>query len=62
MRALVCHAPLDLRLDTFAAETLGPQQLRVRVAFDQANDAFKLAGDKRQSMKVQIAFTSELAW
>ncbi|MFC5519612.1 L-idonate 5-dehydrogenase [Polaromonas jejuensis] len=33
MRALVCHAPLDLRLDSFAAEALGPQQLRVRVAF-----------------------------
>jgi L-idonate 5-dehydrogenase len=31
------------------------------VAFDQANDAFKLAGDKRQSMKVQIAFAGELA-
>lgn len=30
------------------------------VAFDQANDAFKLAGDKRQSMKVQIAFDREL--
>lgn len=27
------------------------------VAFDQANEAFKLAGDKRQSMKVQIDFT-----
>lgn len=33
MRALVCHAPLDLRLDAFAAEALGPRQLRVRVAF-----------------------------
>jgi len=33
MRALVCHAPLDLRLDTVAAEAMGPQQLRVRVAF-----------------------------
>ncbi|MGH8035268.1 MAG: alcohol dehydrogenase catalytic domain-containing protein, partial [Lysobacterales bacterium] len=33
MRALVCHAPLDLRLDAFAAEAIGPQQLRVRVAF-----------------------------
>ncbi|MGH8857591.1 MAG: L-idonate 5-dehydrogenase, partial [Polaromonas sp.] len=30
------------------------------VAFDQANDAFRLAGDKRQSMKVQIAFDREL--
>lgn len=33
MRALVCHAPLDLRLDTFADEAMGPQQMRVRVAF-----------------------------
>ena len=33
MRALVCHAPLDLCLDGFAAEALGLQQLRVRVAF-----------------------------
>ena len=33
MRALVCHAPLDLRLDAFAAEKPGPQQLQVRVAF-----------------------------
>ncbi|MEO8387206.1 L-idonate 5-dehydrogenase [Polaromonas sp.] len=33
MRALVCHAPLDLRLDALDAEVLGPQQLRVRVAF-----------------------------
>jgi L-idonate 5-dehydrogenase len=33
MRALVCHAPLDLRLDAFATDTLGPQQLRVRVAY-----------------------------
>lgn len=32
-RALVCHAPLDLRLDNFEPEALGPQQLRVRVAF-----------------------------
>lgn len=31
------------------------------VALDQVNDAFKLAGDKRQSMKVQIAFAGELA-
>ena len=30
------------------------------VAFDQANEAFKLAGDKRQSMKVQIDFTQSL--
>ncbi|MEO6973131.1 MAG: L-idonate 5-dehydrogenase [Rhodoferax sp.] len=33
MRALVCHAPLDLRLEAFAAEQPGPRQLRVRVAF-----------------------------
>ena len=33
MRALVCHAPLDLRLDAFVAEEIGPQQLQVRVAF-----------------------------
>ena len=33
MRALVCHAPLDLRLDAREAESLGPDQIRVRVAF-----------------------------
>lgn len=33
MRAIVCHAPLDLRFDSQAVEPLGPQQLRVRVAF-----------------------------
>lgn len=33
MRALVCHAPLDLRLDAFAAEAMGLRQMRVRVAF-----------------------------
>lgn len=33
MRALVCHAPLDLRLDVFASDALGPQQLRVRIAY-----------------------------
>ena len=33
MRALVCHAPLDLRLDTFEADPLGARQLRVRVAY-----------------------------
>ncbi len=33
MRALVCHAPLDLRLDAFASEVPGPAQMRVRVAF-----------------------------
>ena len=31
MRALVCHAPQDLRLDAWAVEPLGPLQLRVRV-------------------------------
>jgi len=29
------------------------------IAFDQATHAFTLAGDKRQSMKVQIAFGGE---
>ncbi|MFC5498003.1 L-idonate 5-dehydrogenase [Caenimonas terrae] len=33
MRAVVCHAPLDLRLDPLDAEVIGPRQLRVRVAF-----------------------------
>lgn len=33
LRAVVCHAPLDLRLDGQAPEPLGPGQLRVRVAF-----------------------------
>jgi len=33
MRALVCHAPLDLRLEEQQPETLGALQLRVRVAF-----------------------------
>lgn len=33
MRAIVCHAPLDLRFDSQAEEPIGPQQLRVRVAF-----------------------------
>ncbi len=33
MRAIVCHAPLDLRFDSQAEEPLGPQQMRVRVAF-----------------------------
>jgi hypothetical protein len=28
--------------------------------FGQAGNAFRLAGDKRQSMKVQIAFDREL--
>ena len=31
------------------------------VDVSQAGDAFRLAGDKRQSMKVQIAFDKELA-
>ncbi len=33
MRALICHAPQDLRLEASALDTLGPQQLKVRVAF-----------------------------
>lgn len=33
MRAIVCHAPLDLRLDGLPPEPLGPGQLRVRVSF-----------------------------
>ncbi|RYX90237.1 MAG: L-idonate 5-dehydrogenase [Comamonadaceae bacterium] len=33
MRAIVCHAPLDLRFDAQATEPVGPNQLRVRVAF-----------------------------
>ncbi len=33
MRALVCHAPLDLRCDAFTTQAPGPQQLRVRIAF-----------------------------
>jgi L-idonate 5-dehydrogenase len=33
MKAIVCHAPEDLRLDAFEAEALGPQQLAVRVAY-----------------------------
>jgi len=33
MRALVCHAPLDLRLNVLATEAPGPRQLRVRIAF-----------------------------
>lgn len=136
MRALVCHGPLDLRLNAFSPEKLGPQQLQVRVAFGgicgsdlhyfqhggfgavRINEpmvlghqvsgvidmvgsevhgfrpgqriaispsrpcgvcrfcqqglhnhcmdmrfygSFKLAGDKRQSMKVQIAFDKALA-
>ncbi len=32
MRAIVCHAPLDLRLDRREEEPLGPHQLRVRVS------------------------------
>lgn len=32
-KAIVCHAPEDLRLDTFESEPLGPQQLAVRVAY-----------------------------
>ena len=33
MRALVCHAPLDLRLEASSHQTIGPQQIQVRVAF-----------------------------
>lgn len=33
MKALVCHAPHDLRLDTLAPEPLGEHQVRVRVAY-----------------------------
>ena len=33
MRALVCHAPKDLRLEEQLPEVLGAQQLRIRVAF-----------------------------
>ena len=33
MRAVVCHAPLDLRLDPLDTEILGPRQVGVRVAF-----------------------------
>ena len=33
MRALVCHAPEDLRIDTQTTEAPGPGQLQVRVAF-----------------------------
>ena len=33
MRAVVCHAPLDLRLEPLDTEVLGPRQVAVRVAF-----------------------------
>ena len=33
MRALVCHAPQDLRLDTVPSDPLGRKELGVRVAF-----------------------------
>lgn len=33
MRALVCHAPLDLRLEASSPQAIGPQQIQVRVAF-----------------------------
>jgi L-idonate 5-dehydrogenase len=33
MKAIVCHAPEDLRLDTLDAEEAGPHQLAVRVAY-----------------------------
>jgi L-idonate 5-dehydrogenase len=32
------------------------------IAFDQSEDAFKLACDKSKSMKVQIAFDKELSF
>lgn len=32
-KAIVCHAPEDLRLDAFEPEALGPHQLAVRVAY-----------------------------
>ncbi len=32
MQALVCHAPMDLRVESFPADPLGPQQVRVHVA------------------------------
>lgn len=33
MKAIICHAPEDLRLDTLDVEEPGPQQLAVRVAY-----------------------------
>ena len=33
MKALVCHAPRDLRIDTLPDGELGPTQLRVKVAY-----------------------------
>ena len=33
MKALICHAPEDLRIDTLPEEQPGPGQLQVRVAF-----------------------------
>lgn len=33
MKAIVCHAPRDLRIDTLPNEPLGPKQLRVKVAY-----------------------------
>ena len=33
MKAIVCHAPDDLRVETFEAEPLGPHQLAVHVAY-----------------------------
>ena len=33
MRALVCHAPHDLRLEEAPASELGAKELRVRVAY-----------------------------
>ena len=33
MKAIICHAPEDLRLDTLDVEEPGPHQLAVRVAY-----------------------------
>ena len=33
MKAIVCHAPEDLRLDTFETDALGTHQLQVDVAY-----------------------------
>ena len=33
MKAIVCHAPEDLRLDTFDTDALGTHQLQVDVAY-----------------------------
>ena len=33
MKAVICHAPEDLRIDTLPEDLPGPGQLQVRVAF-----------------------------